>query len=84
MYSVAPLVGARVEIAVHHSDSGSNSVAPLVGARVEISHWERLLTGHSVAPLVGARVEILVARTDIPQQGQSLPSWERGLKFITS
>ena len=35
--SVAPLVGARIEIATIDTESAFTKVAPLVGARIEIS-----------------------------------------------
>ena len=56
------------------------NVAPLVGAWIEIretfSKKERMI----VAPLVGAWIEIRLSY-DIIATPQSLPLWERGLKF---
>ncbi len=34
-----------------------------------------------VAPLVGAWIEIIEVRHNHPSGEQSLPSWERGLKY---
>ena len=81
LYTVAPLVGARVEMAVNWKCRSSPSVAPLVGARVEIHHVLALSAPIYVAPLVGARVEISSMRPCARGAG-SLPSWERGLKFV--
>ena len=40
-----------------------------------------LLSVFAVAPLVGARIEITPARYIIGDERESLPSWERGLKY---
>ena len=40
-----------------------------------------LLSVFAVAPLVGARIEITFTPWN-PQISVSLPSWERGLKFV--
>ena len=80
--AVAPLVGARIEIACAGREIYIMYVAPLVGARIEISSGEGgVYWRFHVAPLVGARIEI-----PLPKFHQrfflSLPSWERGLKFV--
>ena len=63
---VAPLVGARVEMAVHTTQQNASRVAPLVGARVEMSRKVSHVKGTPVAPLVGARVEICEIVRAIP------------------
>ena len=79
MVSVAPLVGAWIEIFLDSDTRCSGMSLP---------SWERglksmivilILSEGAVAPLVGAWIEIIcssTARILIP----SLPSWERGLK----
>ena len=53
-----------------------------MGARIEILVLASSPLLVSVAPLVGARIEIVIA--DLTSGGTwSLPSWERGLKFVT-
>ena len=57
-------------------------VAPLVGAWIEIDGAASTAFDISVAPLVGAWIEILrLSRSD--NGSRSLPSWERGLKYVT-
>ena len=57
--SVAPLVGARIEIAVGQCVGNIRYlVAPLVGARIEIVIADLTSGGTWVAPLAGARIEI--------------------------
>ena len=56
-------------------------VAPLVGAWIEISSLILSNIGNSVAPLVGAWIEISSGRTHL-LTAPSLPSWERGLKYL--
>ena len=51
-----------------------------MGARIEIPLIMASPPGSLVAPLVGARIEISEQDCHC-QSGQSLPSWERGLKF---
>ena len=78
--TVAPLVGAWIEIQVTKSDIIGGYVAPLVGAWIEIIctgiGWQQTF----VAPLVGAWIEILKLRWEI-EFLMSLLSWERGLKY---
>ena len=57
-------------------------VAPLVGAWIEIVLSKGESSPGEVAPLVGAWIEILVYITAIDPQLKSLPSWERGLKYV--
>ena len=57
--SVAPLVGARIEIDPFRSRCGPVNVAPLVGARIEMSYAACGSSTLPVAPLVGARIEII-------------------------
>ena len=58
-------------------------VAPFVGAWIEIYVSVGILSYHSVAPFVGAWIEIRSCRL-FYRLYQSLPSWERGLKFLIS
>ncbi len=77
--SVAPLVGAWIEISNDIPEILFDRVAPLVGAWIEIisdmGQWYSIL----VAPLVGAWIEISNA-IPIRFMDRSLLSWERGLK----
>ena len=77
--SVAPLVGAWIEICVAFGKTGQFFVAPLVGAWIEITEAGDLWAKDQVAPLVGAWIEIGHAADNIPTK-VSLLSWERGLK----
>ena len=56
--SVAPLVGARIEILKDGMCLILQPVAPLVGARIEILAPSFFDTPDTVAPLVGARIEM--------------------------
>ena len=78
--SVAPLVGAWIEIAAPVSQK-----QPLYKS---LPSWERGLKSAEtmlpeicspVAPLVGAWIEIVPIKEDFVEP-RSLPSWERGLK----
>ena len=57
--SVAPLVGAWIEIPDVFINSAFIAVAPLVGAWIEISMKVMCCESSTVAPLVGAWIEIL-------------------------
>ena len=57
--SVAPLVGAWIEIDDYPGKFFQYMVAPLVGAWIEIWWHLVLVCTHSVAPLVGAWIEII-------------------------
>ena len=79
---VAPLAGARIEITVSYVVTLCAQVAPLAGARIEIWLFLKNHLNFSVAPLAGARIEIM--GNHIKQESfKSLPSRERGLKFIS-
>ena len=52
-----------------------------MGAWIEIQRKNPLLFLQLVAPLVGAWIEIPELRASIVLVRESLPSWERGLKF---
>ena len=58
-------------------------VAPLVGAWIEIRGVVYAEYNDYVAPLVGAWIEIEQQVTCF-WEFSSLPSWERGLKFLSS
>ena len=62
------------------SESSIHDVAPLVGAWIEIAEDLIKIADFLVAPLVGAWIEILQVLL-CHTRFQSLPSWERGLKF---
>ena len=57
-------------------------VAPLVGAWIEIPFLSGLYGSGFVAPLVGAWIEIVDIAESFFLVVMSLPSWERGLKFL--
>ena len=79
-FLVAPLVGAWIEIFQLDMDSSNKTVAPLVGAWIEILAEHEGNTDISVAPLVGAWIEIC-RNEHSTRQKESLPLWERGLKY---
>ena len=56
-------------------------VAPLVGAWIEIKELAWRTHEEMVAPLVGAWIEIFTYVVNFASL-RSLPSWERGLKFL--
>ena len=56
-------------------------VAPFVGAWIEIFKWQEVDEYKEVAPFVGAWIEILL-KSYMESKVRSLPSWERGLKFV--
>ena len=58
LYTVAPLVGAWIEIVFCVIFFCQINVAPLVGAWIEISHSGLFCKASAVAPLVGAWIEI--------------------------
>ena len=75
-------MGAWIEIDLYPSMHIMRVVAPLVGAWIEIlSFSAQNELRHIVAPLVGAWIEI---SRSLRENGftPSLPSWERGLKFV--
>ena len=57
------------------------AVAPLVGAWIEMMNSRALCSRRLVAPLVGAWIEINNCHVQRVAYA-SLPSWERGLKYI--
>ena len=59
MRSVAPLAGARIEIAIRGSNDVNGTVAPLAGARIEMIVPSGKIKLILVAPLAGARIEII-------------------------
>ena len=74
-------MGAWIEIYPFIYRIISVYVAPLVGAWIEIEMHSSSGNRYPVAPLVGAWIEIretfLVSALVL-----SLPSWERGLKYL--
>ena len=59
-----------------------NVVAPFVGAWIEMNVAETIRSFLHVAPFVGAWIEIS-HDSRCSQWKSSLPSWERGLKFLS-
>ena len=80
-FSVAPLVGAWIEICIFGLLFEFFVVAPLVGAWIEIITVHDRHVNDYVAPLVGAWIEINVITHGFDVVLRSLPSWERGLKY---
>ena len=80
--TVAPLVGAWIEIPMHqaHLASGFPSL-PLWERGLKFSFLLGVEMSVRVAPLVGAWIEIGFYGRDLPDL-KSLPLWERGLKFM--
>ena len=78
--SVAPLVGAWIEIACFSRCRIAFFVAPLVGAWIEIYTYHIYIYLIHVAPLVGAWIEITKRCRNTNSHTPSLLSWERGLK----
>ena len=79
---VAPPVGAWIEIVVIPRLAAIGvTVAPPVGAWIEIPVMLSVNPPHTVAPPVGAWIEIACLRNSFAFP-QSLPPWERGLKFL--
>ena len=66
--SVAPLVGAWIEILQTEDLDGMFCVAPLVGAWIEISFVPFLQYFSRVAPLVGAWIEIFQLLCSVTEQ----------------
>ena len=78
---VAPLVGAWIEIQKIIEKHKVTKYAPVVGAWIEMSMLDVLDFVLHVAPLVGAWIEMKKAFLKAPKK-PSLPSWERGLKYL--
>ena len=57
-------------------------VAPLAGAWIEITAIASAIHAGTVAPLAGAWIEIVIGGHIFGIPGKSLPSRERGLKFL--
>ena len=57
-------------------------VAPLAGAWIEIAVVGMNFSDTTVAPLAGAWIEILVTPCSYDKSHTSLPSRERGLKYV--
>ena len=80
--AVAPLAGAWIEITVRSVQRQLYRVAPLAGAWIEISSVLLERSSRPVAPLAGAWIEIAYPSASQPCHHLSLPSRERGLKFL--
>ena len=81
-YYVAPLAGAWIEIIEQISRITGYNVAPLAGAWIEILFRDPQDCKSHVAPLAGAWIEINPAHESTPMSAMSLPSRERGLKYV--
>ena len=77
--TVAPFVGAWIEIYQYPSMNALPFVAPFVGAWIEIMYQKDISQRTYVAPFVGAWIEIGICGI-MRKTIASLPSWERGLK----
>ena len=78
---VAPLAGAWIEISPALYTSTAANVAPLAGAWIEIAALFFTAVPIPVAPLAGAWIEMPLSGST-PSSFASLPSRERGLKFL--
>ena len=78
---VAPLAGAWIEMDGILQHTERSLVAPLAGAWIEIDHRKRCFWRYCVAPLAGAWIEIFFPHVSL-SSGMSLPSRERGLKYL--
>ena len=79
LLSVAPFVGAWIEIEEDYSGTHDEIVAPFVGAWIEIMFVCDNMSNDMVAPFVGAWIEITEYYRDMRDK-LSLRSSERGLK----
>ena len=70
--SVAPLVGAWIEISHDHWQGKAYKVAPLVGAWIEILEAAVRCCVVTVAPLVGAWIEIQIVQLEAQMRSLSL------------
>ena len=75
-------MGAWSEIGQTVMEAICSIVAPLVGAWIEIGSGAGGTGSDLVAPLVGAWIEIALCNSGVLKVTSSLPSWERGLKFL--
>ena len=80
--SVAPFVGAWIEIQDTLSKRLLKKVAPFVGAWIEISCTTFFSCSAVVAPFVGAWIEKVMPRSILKRNTRSLRSSERGLKIF--
>ena len=74
-------MGAWIEIINSYKQIASPTVAPLVGAWIEMIRLSIKESTACVAPLVGAWIEMYI-NVCVINRTKSLPSWERGLKYI--
>ena len=75
-------MGAWIEICNGIPGYPYTNVAPLVGAWIEIFFDVNIVVFDLVAPLVGAWIEIWNQYRIFYDPNMSLPSWERGLKYV--
>ena len=81
MVTVAPHVGAWIEILSSSLWWLAEIVAPHVGAWIEIRSGKAKGNHQGVAPHVGAWIEIDLTEGNEPEAA-SHPTWVRGLKLI--
>ena len=79
---VAPFAGAWIEISTVREVRDAVSVAPFAGAWIEIQSHVNLYNGFFVAPFAGAWIEIYISDAPLDKPQRSLPSRERGLKYV--
>ena len=70
-----------LKLVVYQLDRLSRDVAPLAGAWIEMPLGVEYLQSFAVAPLAGAWIEIFFPHVSL-SSGMSLPSRERGLKYL--
>ena len=82
-FPVAPLAGAWIEISDIVTGHIVPYVAPLAGAWIEMQQKAReWYMRKSVAPLAGAWIEMVTMIRNYQNPYKSLPSRERGLKYV--
>ena len=81
---VAPYMGAWIEIELRFGSCEVSMVAPYMGAWIEICSLTMYLNNGIVAPYMGAWIEINLKYNFGVKSYKSLPTWERGLKFLTA
>ena len=82
--NVAPYAGAWIEITCFYASHCRPRVAPYAGAWIEIATVPGATGNQHVAPYAGAWIEMLGRGFRIPSHLQSLPTRERGLKYVAA
>ena len=81
-HSVAPFVGAWIEMLRPNVLRSLINVAPFVGAWIEILFWCSHQPPSRVAPFAGVWIEMMNTTRKTDTLKKSLPSRERGLKYM--